>query len=176
MSRIAIPTRENAPEASQPILDAVQKKMGRVPNIFLLASLSPAALTGMTALTGALSRALDVKTRERIAIATAQVNGCQYCLTAHSYLGAKMANMSAEEIAENRKGGSQDPKAEAAVHFAVRVSETGGKVTDAELAAVRQAGFSDAEIIEIVSVVGDNAYHNMLNNVADTDVDFPAVG
>jgi uncharacterized peroxidase-related enzyme len=175
MSRISIPSRAAAPAASQPILDAIEKKMGRVPNIFLLASLSPPALTGMTAMTGALSKALDVKTRERIAIATAQVNGCDYCLAAHSYLGSRMANMSADEIARNRQGGSEDPRADAAVHFAVRVAQTRGKVTDAELAAVRAAGFSDAEIVEIVSVVGDNAYHNMLNNVAETAVDFPAI-
>ena len=87
MSRIAIPMRESVPAASQPILDAVHKQLGVVPNLFRLAAISPAVLTGMTSLSGALSRALDVKTRARIAIATAQVNGCDYCLSVRAYLG-----------------------------------------------------------------------------------------
>ena len=127
MSRIAIPTRDAAPAASQPILDAVNKQLGVVPNLFRLVANSPAALAGMTGLSGALSKALDVKTRERIALAVAQVNGCDYCLSAHTYLGLNLAKISPEEIALNCKGRSGDPKADAAVHFAAKVAETGDK-------------------------------------------------
>lgn len=175
MSRIAIPTREAAPVASQPILDAVDKQLGVVPSLFRLVSISPAALAGMTSLSGALTRALDVKTRERIALAVAQVNGCDYCLSAHTYLGLNLAKIGVEEIALNRKGASSDPKANAAVHFAARVAETRGKVKDADIAAVKLAGFTEAQIVEIVAVVAENFLTNLINNVAETDIDFPVV-
>jgi uncharacterized peroxidase-related enzyme len=175
MSRIAIPSREEAPTAAQPILDAVNKQLGVVPNLFRLASISPAALAGMTSLSGALGKTLDVKTRERIAIATAQVNGCDYCLSAHTYLGLNLAKISSEEVALNRKGASGDPKADAAVRFATKVAQNRGKVSDADISAVKLAGFSEAQIIEIVAVVAENFLTNLLNNVAETDIDFPVV-
>jgi len=175
MPRFTIPTRDTAPTASKPILDAVNKQFGGVPNLFRLVAQSPAALTGLTGLSGALAKALDVKTRARIAIATAQANGCDYCLSAHTYLGINLAKISPEEIALNRKGGSSDAKADAAVRFATKVATTRGKVSEADLSAVRNAGFSDAQIIEIVAVVAENFLTNLINNVAETDIDFPVV-
>jgi uncharacterized peroxidase-related enzyme len=173
MSRIAIPDRADAPAGSQAVLDAVNAQLGVVPNLFRLAAVSPAAVTGMTSLSGALARALDVKTRNRIAVAVAQVNGCDYCLSAHTYLGLNLARLAPEEIALNRQGASSDPKAAAAVRFAAQVAETRGKVADADLAAVRAAGFSEAQVVEIVAVVAENFFTNLLNNVAQTDIDFP---
>lgn len=173
MSRIAIPTRDAAPAATHATLDAINAQLGVVPNLYRLVALSPAALAGLTSFSGALGRALDVKTRERLAIATAQVNGCDYCLSAHTYLGLNLARLSPEEIALNRKGGSTDAKADAAVRFGTKVAETRGKIDTAELDAVRAAGFSDAQVIEIVTVVAENFLTNLINNVAQTDIDFP---
>jgi uncharacterized peroxidase-related enzyme len=129
----------------------------------------------MTSLSGALAKTLDTKTRERIAIATAQVNGCDYCLSAHTYLGLNLAKITPEEIALNRKGGSGDAKADAAVRFAAKVAQHRGKVSDADIAAVKLAGFSEAQIVEIVAVVAENFLTNLINNVAQTDIDFPVV-
>jgi uncharacterized peroxidase-related enzyme len=175
MSRLAIPTRDDAPEASQPILDQVQQQLGIVPNLFRLIAHSPAALAGFTCYSGALSKTLDLKTRERIALAVAQVNGCDYCLSAHTYLGLNLAKISAEEIALNRKGASGDPKADAAVHFSAKVVRERGHVTDADVSAVRLAGFTDSQIVEIIAVVAENCFTNFLNEVARTDIDFPVV-
>jgi uncharacterized peroxidase-related enzyme len=175
MSRLPIPARDDAPAASKPILDAVHAQLGVVPNLFRLVSASPAALAGMTSLSGALTKALDVKTRERIAIAVAEVNGCDYCLAAHSYIGVNLARITPEEVALNRKGGSSDAKADAAVRFAVKVAQSRGKVADADIAAVKAAGFGDAQVIEIVALVAENFLTNLINNVARTDVDFPAI-
>ena len=122
MSHIAVPAREAAPAASQPLLDAVEKQLGVVPNLFRLVALSPAALQGFLGLSGALGKALDVRMRERIAIAVAQVNGCDYCLSAHTYLGLNLAKIDDAEIALNRRGASSDPKANAAVAFARKVA------------------------------------------------------
>jgi len=175
MSRLTIPARDDVPEASKPILNAVQKQLGVVPNMFRLIAASPAALQGFTGNNGALTKALDVRTRERIALAVAQVNGCDYCLSAHTYLGLNLAKITAEEVALNRKGESSDTKANAAVRFAVKVVRERGHVTDADVKAVRDAGFTDGQIVEIIAVVVENIFTNLLNVVADTDIDFPVV-
>lgn len=175
MSRLAIPTRDDVPEASKPILDAVHKQLGVVPNMFRLLASSPAALQGYTANSGALTKTLDVKMRERIALAIAQLNGCDYCLSAHSYLGLNLAKITPEEVALNRKGQSGDLKADAAVRFAAKVVRERGHVSDADIKAVREAGFNDSQIVEIISVAAENIFTNLLNVVAETDIDFPVV-
>ena len=175
MARITIPTRDDAPAASQPVLDAVHKQLGVVPNMFRLIASSPAALQGFAANNAALAKTLDVKTRERIALAVAQVNGCGYCLSAHTYLGLNLAKLSPDEVALNRSGASADAKADAAVRFAAKVVRERGQVTDADVRAVRAAGYSEGEIVEIVAVVAENIFTNLLNLVADTEIDFPVV-
>jgi uncharacterized peroxidase-related enzyme len=175
MSRLAIPARDDVPETSKPILDAVHKQLGVVPNLFRLIAASPAVLQGFAANNGALGKTLDVKTRERIALAVAQVNGCDYCLSAHTYLGLNLAKISPEEVALNRKGESGDAKADAAVRFAAKVVRERGHVTDADIKAVRDAGFADSQIVEIVAVTAENVFTNLLNEVAGTDIDFPVV-
>lgn len=175
MSRLVIPARDDVPEASKPVLDAVHKQLGVVPNMFRLIATSPAALQGFAANNGALSKTLDVRTRERIAIAVAQVNGCDYCLSAHTYLGLNLAKISPEEVALNRKGESSDAKADAAVRFATKVVRERGKVGDSDIKAVRDAGFSDGQIVEIIAVTAENVFTNLLNVVAQTDIDFPVV-
>ena len=175
MSRLTIPARDDVPQASKPILDAVHKQLGVVPNMFRLIAASPAALQGFTGNNGALARTLDVRTRERIALAVAQVNNCDYCLSAHSYLGLNLAKITPEEIALNRKGASGDAKADAAVRFAAKVVRERGKVSDGDIKAVRDAGFSDGQIVEIIAVTAENIFTNLLNVVAQTDIDFPVV-
>jgi uncharacterized peroxidase-related enzyme len=175
MSRMSIPAREDAPAVTQPLLDAVQKQLGVVPNLFRLVALSPAVLQGYLGFSGALAKTLDLRTRERIALAVAQINGCDYCLSAHTYLGLNLARIDAAEIALNRQGASSDAKANAAVGFAAKVVQSRGQVHDSDLRAVRDVGYSDAEIVEIVAVVAENMFTNFINNVAKTDIDFPVV-
>jgi len=177
MSRILIPaTVDTAPAGAQPSLNGVKAKLGSVPNLFRLLAVSPAALDGYLGLSGALGKgSLDARTRERIALAVAEFNGCGYCTSAHAYLGKNLAGLSDAEIAANRNGSSTDDHAAAAVRFAVRVVESRGQVSDADVAAVRLAGYSDAEVIEIVLHVALNTLTNYVNEVAGTPVDFPAV-
>lgn len=175
MSRIAIPSRAEAPEAARPLLDAVDKQLGSVPNLFRLLAQSPAALEGFLGLNGALGRTLNGRLRESVALAVAQSNGCDYCLSAHSYLGANLAKLDVAEIARNRAGASSDPRSDAALRFALRIVETRGRVSDAELAEIRNAGFSEAQLVEIVGLVAVNVFTNYLNNLAETDIDFPVV-
>lgn len=175
MSRLALPAIDDAPDASKPILDAINKQLKTVPNMFRVLSSSPAVLQGFTAYNGALGKTLDVKTRERIALAVAQVNGCDYCLSAHTFLGLNLAKITPEEVALNRQGRSGDAKANAAVVFAAKVVRERGHVTDADIKAVRDAGYTDAQIVEIVAVTAESIFTNILNIIADTDIDFPVV-
>ncbi len=175
MSRISIPALDAAPEGSRAILDAVKEQLGVVPNLFRLIGSSPAALTAFTGFQRALSKTLDAKTRERIALAVAQVNGCDYCLSAHTYLGLNLAKISPEEVAMNRKGTSGDAKASAAVQFAAKVAKERGHVSDADIKAVRDAGFTDAQMVEIIGLVAENSFTNYLNEAAKTEIDFPVV-
>src|SRR5690348_7056404 len=176
MNRINFPaTADEAPAAVQGVLAGVGKKLGFVPNLHRLMSVSPPVLAGWFALMSNLGRTLDAKTRESIALATSEANGCDYCLAAHAYVAGTFTNMSEEEIALNRAGRSQDPRRAAAAAFARRVIETRGHVSDEDLADVRAAGYGDADIVEIVASVAQFLMTNFLNNVAKTLVDFPAV-
>ena len=177
MSRIPThATISAAPAAAQPLLEAVKKQLGSVPNLFRLTATSPAALEGFLSFSGALGKgALNGATRERIALAVAQINGCGYCLAAHSYLGRHIAKLDDAEILANRHGHSGDAKADAAVRFAVAIVRERGHVGADAVAAVKAAGYDDGQIIEIVAHVALNTLTNYVNEVAGTDVDFPAV-
>lgn len=175
MSRIPTPHNvDSAPVASRPLLEAVKRQLGSVPNLFRLVANSPAALEGYLGMQSALAKgALPAATRERIALAVAEVNGCSYCLAAHTYLGRNLARLDDAEIAANRAGGSGDEKAHAAVKFAATIARERGHVGPEDLAAVRAAGYDDAQIIEIVQHVALNTWTNYVNEVGGTDIDFP---
>lgn len=96
-------------------------------------------------------------------------------MAAHTYLGLNHAKLSAEEITLNRSGASSDPKAHAAVQFAATVARERGHVSDADIRAVLDAGFTDAQVVEIIALVAENSFTNYLNEAAKTDIDFPVV-
>lgn len=177
MSRIPIPaTIDAAPAASRPMLENVKRLLGVAPNLFRLVATSPSALEGYLGLFGALGNGtLPAPTRERIALAVAEINGCSYCLSAHTYLGKHVAKLDDAEMTANRNGASNDPQASAALRFAAAVTRARGHVSDGEFRAVREAGYDDAQIIEIVLHVALNTWTNYINSVARTEIDFPVV-
>lgn len=177
MPRLAIPASiEASPAAAQPLLEAVKKQIGVVPNLFRLVSNSPAALEGYLSLSGALGKGtLPAPTRERIALAVAEINGCDYCLSAHTYIGKNMAKLDDAEMTANRSGASNDPKADAALRFAAEVVRRRGHVSDDDVRAIKAAGYDDAQIVEIVLHVALNTWTNYVNSVAETTIDFPVV-
>lgn len=173
-----IPTHDiaSAPEKARPLLEAVNKQIGRVPNIFGTIANSPAALEGYLAMSGALSKGvLPAATRERIALAIAQVNGCGYCLSAHTFFGRNAAKLDDAEITANRNGASNDARADAAVRFAVKVALERGAVSAADVETVKAAGYDDAQVVEIVQHVALNTFTNYFNEVFQTEIDFPEV-
>jgi len=176
MSRITIPKREHVAAESKPILDNVDKMLGFVPNLHRLMSISPNVLSGWATLMGSFSKTLDVKTRDGIALAVSEANGCDYCLAAHSFTAGNLAKIPADEIELNRKGRSSDPKRRAAIAFAKALIETRGKVSDAQFASVRDAGWTDANIVEMIALTAQFLLTNFMNNAAQTPIDFPEVG
>ena len=175
MSRINIVTFETADAEQKALLDAIQSKLGMVPNFLAILAHSPDALKAFLGLHGiAEAGQLDPQTRERIALAVAQGNSCEYCLSAHSAIGRK-AGLTGDEIEANRAGTSQDSKAAAAVTFAKALNENLGEITQAELNAVRDAGYGEAEIVEIITHVGMNILTNLIGKASQVDIDFPKV-
>lgn len=175
MNRISIPTVEQSPAASKPLLDAVLNQLGVIPNLMKMVGNSPAALEGYLSLNGAVAKGvLELPLRERLALATAEFNGCDYCLAAHSYLGKNLSKLTDTDMLAARGASSTDARSDAALGFARRVLPARGQVTNADLAAVRAAGYGDSEIVEIVVNVALNLLTNYVNNVAQTEVDFPA--
>jgi len=175
MPRIEALKPENVPADSKTTLDGFTKNIGFTPNMMATFAASPIAFNAWAALFGGMSKALDVKTRDSIGLAVSEVNGCNYCLTVHSYTAKHMAKLSDDEIILARKGHATDAKRDAAVQFARKVIETRGNVSDADFAAVRNAGYTDANILEIVGLVAMYALTNLVNNVSNPDKDFPVV-
>jgi len=175
MPRAAALRPEQVPAESKPTLDAFTKNIGFTPNMMATFAASPIAFNAWATLLGSLSKALDVKTRDSIGLAVSEVNECNYCLTVHSFTAEQMAKLPADDIILARKGHANDPKRDAALQFARKVIETRGHISDADLKAVREVGYTDANIIEIVALVAMYSLTNFLNNVFDPEKDFPAV-
>jgi uncharacterized peroxidase-related enzyme len=174
MTRTTVLEPEQVPAESKPTLDAFTKNIGFTPNMLAAFAQSPIAFNAWATLRTSLSKALDLRTRESISLAVSEVNACNYCLGVHTF-GAGRTKMSADDIILARKGHSNDPKRHAAVQFAQKVIQTRGQVGDAEVNAVRDAGYTDANLMEIIALVAMYSLTNFLNNVFDPEKDFPAV-
>lgn len=175
MSRINIVTNENANAEQKALFEAIHSKLGIVPNFLKVFANSPAALRAFLGLHGIANEgSLDPQTRERIALGVAQQNACEYCVSAHTAIGRK-AGLNAGEIEANRAGTSQDAKAAVAVKFARSLVENMGEVTTAEIIEARTAGYSDAEIVEIITHVGMNILTNMIGKASRVEIDFPKI-
>lgn len=177
MSRIPTPASiETSPANSQPLLEAVKKKVGSVPNIHRIIGNSPAGLEGYLGLSGALGKGtLDPRTRERLALTVAELNGCDYCLSAHSYLGKNVQKLDDAELLANRNGSSSDDKAKAALVFATKLVKARGQVDDADIQQLKSAGYDDAQVVEVILHVTLNTLTNYINIALATEVDFPKV-
>jgi len=175
MSRTVVLTPEQVPAESKQTLDTFTRNIGFTPNMMAAFAQSPIAFNAWATLLGSLSKTLDVRTRDSIGLAVSEVNGCNYCLTVHSFTAEHMAKLPADDIILARKGHAKDPKRDAAVQFARNVIETRGNVSDAHLKEVRDVGYTDANIIEIIALVAMYSLTNFFNNVFDPEKDFPLV-
>lgn len=175
MPRIAAVEPERASPSARPLLEAVNQKLGVTPNMMRTMAQSAPVLEGYLALNAALAKgSLGRRVGEQVALLTAEQNGCTYCAAAHTALG-KGAGLSEADIEEARAGRAADGRAAGALELARSLLERRGHVTDADVAAAREAGLSDGEIGEVVAHVALNVFTNYFNTLAGTDVDFPAV-
>jgi uncharacterized peroxidase-related enzyme len=175
MPRITALSRHDATPEAAGLLDAVQQQLGVTPNLFKTLAHSPAGLQSLVAQVAALGQgSVSARLRELLALAVAGTNDCEYCASAHTALG-QMAKVPSPELTQALKAESPDPKTNAALRFAKAVVDSRGKVSDAQLAAVRAAGWSDGQVLEIVSHVAINVFTNYVNLVAQTEIDFPRV-
>ncbi|WP_125218932.1 carboxymuconolactone decarboxylase family protein [Methylomicrobium sp. wino1] len=175
MSRITTVNNETANIEQRALFEAIHSQLGMVPNFLRVFAHSPDALKAFLGLHHIAGHgSLDAATRERIALALAQQNECEYCLSAHTAIGRK-SGLNGAEIEANRAGTSQDAKAAVAVRFARALVEHKGEVTNAELQSMRDVGFSEADLVEVITHVGMNFMTNILGKASRVDVDFPKV-
>jgi len=154
-------------------LKAVQQKLGVLPNMFTTMAQAPSVLTGYLQLSEAMSQGrLNARQRELIAIAVAQDNQCEYCLSAHAMLG-KGAGLSDSDIQSARRGEALNHLDAAITRFALHIAKSRASVSDSEISAFREEGLDDGLILEIVGHVALNVLTNYVNRVAGTEVDFP---
>lgn len=175
MTRLTQLSNDAASPATQELFGAIQKKVGVVPNVYRVVGNQPAALKALLTFGEALEGgSFDAKTREAIALASAGANQCDYCASAHTAI-SKNLKVDDAEINARLKGASSDQKLSAILAFATAVIDERGFVTDAQLQTARDAGLSDAEIVETIANVVQNLFTNYINHVAQTDIDFPEV-
>ena len=168
---------ETATGQAAELLGQVKASLGLVPNMTKVMANSPTLLRAYLALSGAVSGgALPAGVRERLAIATAQLNGCEYCLSAHTYIGANIAKVDGAELDAARTARSEDPHIEALLRLSNEIAENNGDVSRDGLRAARAHGVTDEEIGEVVANIALNPLTNYFNLVADVDNDWPVVG
>lgn len=176
MQRIPALVPEETTTKSKEMFDAIQKKLGMVPNMMRTMGNSPAVLNGYLSFSGALGEAsIGAKLGEQIAIAVSNANSCDYCNAAHSYIGEKLVGMEVPTIESAKTGNAPDKKAEAALKFARKLVEKKGKVSDSDVEELKSAGFSDQGITEIIAHTALTIFTNYFNNGLQVVVDFPKV-
>lgn len=175
MARISPVKKEKASNEVKPLYEAIEKKMGRLPNIFQLMSNSPAALKSYLQMSeNASQTSLSQQLREKIALVVAEANSCHYCLSAHSAI-AKMQGIPDQDILLSRKGESKEKKERAVLQMAKKIVKQRAELSEDDVNEAKKAGITDQEIVEIILVVMLNMFTNYFNHVAATEVDFPAV-
>lgn len=175
MPRIAPVSIESAPESTKPLLEGINKKLGKVPNLLGTLGVSPAALNTYLNLGDALSKgSLGAPFHEQLAVAIANHSKCGYCASAHTVIG-KMNGVDGDELAKNLHGEASDPKVQAAINLAYAIIDSRGFVSDSDVSAARDGGLSDEELLEVLSVTITNLFTNYANHMLQTENDFPKV-
>jgi len=175
MPRISPIDPKHAQGKQKELLDTVQEHLGKTPNMMRTMAQSPAVLNAYLQFGQALgASSLSGKLREQLANAIAGANRCAYCASAHTALG-QLFGVDAGELQRNLEGESADKRTLAAITFVRAVVDKRGWISDAEFKAVRDAGYSEAQVAELIAVVALNTFTNYFNHIAQTEIDFPKV-
>jgi len=176
MTRLKAISPDEATGKTKELFNAIQGKLGMVPNMMRTMGNSPALLEGYLNLSGALANgALGAKTGELLALAVSESNACDYCLSAHTFIGEKLVHIDTNTLHNARYANAADAKTDAALKFAAILLAKKGLVSDNDVDKVKTAGLTDAEIGEVVGHVALNILTNYFNNTANTVIDFPVV-
>ena len=172
MQKYTVPTREEVSESNQAIFDNLQKGLGFVPNLYAYYAKNDTALGDYLALQNRKST-LKAKEREVVNLVVSEVNGCRYCQSAHTVLG-KMNGFTEDQVLELRGGtASFDAKIDALARFTKSVTENRGRASEAVKEAFFAAGYTEANLIDVIIVVGDKTISNYIHNLAGFEIDFP---
>jgi uncharacterized peroxidase-related enzyme len=173
MQRLNSVNPETATGHQKELLDTVQNAFGVIPNTARVMANSPAVLESFLAFSQAMGNAaIGEKLHNQVKLSTSESNSCDYCTSLLCAIGPD-AGLTADDILAGRTASAEDQRTDAALKFAEAVLESRGKVSADQLVAVREAGFDDADIVEIVTSVVLGCFTNFLNNVADTELDIP---
>ncbi len=173
MKNFKAPTREEVSPASQQIFDNLEKQIGMVPNLFATIGYSSNALSSYLTFQGAQAQGtFNAKEREAVFLAVSEVNGCQYCLAAHTALG-KMNGFSEEETIALRAGDIEDKKLNVIVNLAAEITKSHGRPSSERLNEFFDLGYDEAALIDLIALVADKTLANYVHNVTQVDIDFP---
>jgi len=172
MSTFQVPTKDQVSENNQAIFDNLEKNLGFVPNLYAYYAKNDTALADYLALQNRKST-LKAKEREVINLVTSQINGCAYCQSAHTVLG-KMNGFTEDQVLSLRKGEAPfDSKLDALVKLTASIVANRGKVSEGLKEAFFSAGYTEANLIDVVIVIGDKVISNYIHNLAGFEIDFP---
>lgn len=176
MKRLQALNPETTTGKSKELFNGIQSKLGMVPNMMRTMGNSPAVLEGYLNLSGALSKSsIGAKMGELIALAVSQENSCDYCLSAHTFIGANLVKIDSASLQSARTAESSNEKVQTGLVFAKKLVTTRGRVSDEDVQIVKDAGYTEGEIGEIIAHVALNVFTNYFNNTANTVIDFPEI-
>lgn len=175
MMRLELIEPEQATGEARDLLQGVERQLGEVPNVFKVMAHSPPVLKAYLTMSRSLTEAgLDPALREKVAVAVAGINQCDYCASAHTDVG-KRRGVTQPELDLNLQARSSEPQTEAVFDLVRAILNQKGDLTDAEFDTLREAGFSDRQLVELIIYIGFSATANYLNKIAGTEIDFPLV-
>lgn len=173
MNTFTIPTKETAKEASLPIFENLEKGIGFLPNLYAYIGHSPNALQNYLAYQNGNSKgAFNAKIREAVNLAISEVNGCHYCLSAHTAIG-KMNGFSEEEILQLRAGTHPDEKLNVITNLVADIQKTHGHPSKNLLEKFFGLGYDEGALVDLLALVADKVFANYLNNISNVAIDFP---
>lgn len=172
MKNFTVPIRNEVSETNHAIFDTLKKNIGFVPNLYAFYAKNETALGDYLSFQNRKST-LRAKEREVVNLVTSEINGCRYCQSAHTAIG-KMSGFNDDQILEIRSGRATfNAKLDALAQFTVEAVNNKGRVGEATLDTFFEAGYDQANMIDVLIVIGDKIVSNYLHNLTQFPIDFP---
>lgn len=175
MTQFTLVNENTADETAKPILTQLKGKFGMLPNFFGVLGMDGVSLDAFLALQAKMGKSkFSKREQELLALAVANYNGCHYCVSAHTFTALK-TGLTAEECVLAQQGQAEDPREQTIINLALAIVANKGQVDEMLVSTAKDAGFTDADIIEITLLTAINTFTNWLNNVVNPPIDFPEV-